>query len=57
VTHLSPNPTVLDNTDKLGVIFEPATAAFKDSMTLAVYDDDNSNQDGGRWITLGQVNG
>ena len=45
------------NIKKHGVTFELAAAIFKDSMALTIYDEDNSDNDEDRWVTLGQVNG
>lgn len=45
------------NANKHGVTFEQATAVFNDPMALTIFDDDNSNDDEDRWITLGQANG
>jgi hypothetical protein len=47
----------LRNIKKHGVTFELATAIFYDPMALTIYDDDNSDNDEDRWVTLGLVNG
>ena len=45
------------NASKHGVTFEQAAGVFKDPMALTVFDEDNSNNEEDRWITLGQANG
>ncbi|GLS27913.1 BrnT family toxin [Marinibactrum halimedae] len=45
------------NAIKHGVTFEQATAVFNDPMALTIFDEDSSNNDEDRWVTLGQVNG
>lgn len=45
------------NANKHGVTFEQATAVFNDPMALTIFDEENSNDDEDRWITLGQANG
>ncbi|MEO0444092.1 MAG: BrnT family toxin [Pseudomonadota bacterium] len=42
---------------KHGVTFEQAAGVFKDPMAITFYDDEDSNEDEDRWVTLGQVNG
>lgn len=44
------------NICKHGVTFEEATKVFDDPMALTVFDDEESNDDEGRWITLGLIN-
>jgi uncharacterized DUF497 family protein len=44
------------NVKKHGVTFELAAAIFQDPMALTIYDDDNSDNDEDRWVTLGLVN-
>ena len=45
------------NVTKHGVTFEQATAAFKDPMALTLFDQEQSDDDEDRWITLGLVDG
>ena len=45
------------NATKHGVTFEQATATFNDPMALTIFDEDNSSNDEGLWIRLGQTNG
>lgn len=47
----------LKNINKHGVSFEHATSVFQDPMALTIYDEDNSEVEEDRWITLGQING
>jgi len=43
------------NVHKHGVTFEQAIDVFKDPMALTVYEDQESNPDEDRWVTLGLV--
>lgn len=45
----------LINTRKHGVTFEQASKIFKDPIALTIYDDNSSETEEDRWITLGQV--
>lgn len=45
------------NAHKHRVTFEQATDVFKDPMALTIYDEDTSNNEEDRWITIGQING
>ncbi|MDF1643414.1 MAG: BrnT family toxin [Pseudomonadales bacterium] len=47
----------LTNIRKHGVTFEEATKVFDDPMALTVFDDEQSDDDEDRWVTLGQING
>lgn len=45
------------NAKKHGVTFEKASAVFKDPLALSLFDQEQSDDDEGRWITLGLVDG
>jgi uncharacterized DUF497 family protein len=45
------------NAKKHGVAFEQAARVFEDPMALTIIDENNSEDDEERWITLGQSSG
>lgn len=45
------------NRRKHGVSFEEATKVFNDPLALTIFDEDDSNPEEDRWITLGEVQG
>ncbi len=44
------------NANKHGITFEQAAKVFTDPMALTVFDEDNSDINDERWITLGLIN-
>lgn len=45
------------NATKHGVTFEQAAGVFKDPMALTLFDQEQSDDDEDRWITLGLADG
>ena len=45
------------NAKKHGVTFEQAAGVFKDPMALTLFDEEQSDDDEDRWITLGLTDG
>lgn len=43
------------NRTKHGVSFEQATEVFKDSLALSIFEDQHSNDEEERWVTLGKT--
>lgn len=47
-------PKAQANVRKHGIAFEQAATVFRDPLALSLYDEDHSQAEEDRWITLGQ---